>query len=405
MPTRLILLLSAVALAGCNKAPTTSTAPAKTVEVIVDHPTIKTIVDKEEFPGRLEPVNSVVVRSRVTGYLEKVHFMDGADVKIGDLLFEIDPLPYAAEAERAKAAVTQAVAKRDRLKKDYDRMNSASVGAVSKEELDRVTGDLAEAEAAVQVATANQKLADTNLAYTKVLAKTAGRIGRRMVDPGNLVKADDTILTTIVSQDSVYASFDIDERTLLRLNDEIAQGKISSLRKNPEDPSKAIQVEIIAQANEEEFRSTGDIDFTDNQVNPRTGTFRIRAVLENPAGRFSPGLYVRIRFPVGRRHDAVLVPEEAIGSDQGQKYVFLVNDKDEVIYRKVTLGPSEGKLRVIKKDKDKKEEGVSPTDRVVVSGMQRIKAGSKVTVKQTDHPATVDPSTTPSTTVTSVGGR
>src|SRR5262245_46120417 len=211
MPTRPIFLLTAVALAGCNKAAPTSTAPAKPVEVIVDSPTIDNITDTEEFPGRLEPVDSVIVRSRVTGYLEKVHFVDGADVKIGDLLFEIDPLTYAAEAERTKAAVTQAVAKRDRLKKDYDRINSAAVGAVSKEELDRVSGDLAEAEAAVQVATANQKYAETNLAYTKVLAKTSGRIGRRMVDPGNLVKADDTILTTIVALDPVYASFDVDE--------------------------------------------------------------------------------------------------------------------------------------------------------------------------------------------------
>jgi RND family efflux transporter MFP subunit len=306
-------------------------------------------------------------------------------------LFEIDPLPYAAEAERAKAAVTQAVAKRDRLKKDYDRMNSASVGAVSKEELDRVTGDLAEAEAAVQVATANQKLADTNLAYTKVVAKTTGRISRRMVDPGNLVKADDTVLTTIISHDPVYASFDVDERTLLRLNDLIAQGKIPALRQD--------HIEVgVALSNETGFPHSGVIDFTDNQVNPRTGTFRIRAVLKNPTGLFTPGLYARLRFPVGKPHQAYLVPEEAIGSDQGQKYVFLVNDKNEVVYRKVILGAPAGKFRVI-------ESGVAPTDRVVIVGMQRIKAGGKVTVKQTDHPATIDPSTTPSTTVTSVGGR
>jgi RND family efflux transporter MFP subunit len=241
------------------------------------------------------------------------------------------------------------------------------------------------------VATAKQKYAETTLAYTKIVAKTAGRIGRRMVDPGNLVKADDTILTTIVCHDPVYASFDVDERTLLRLNDLIAQGKIPALRQD--------RIEVgVALSNETGFPHTGVIDFTDNQVNPRTGTIRIRAVLPNPKGLYSPGLYVRLRFPVGRPHPAYLVPEEAVGSDQGQKFVFLVNDKDEVVYRKVTLGPPAGKLRVI-------ESGVVPADRVVVIGMQRIKAGSKVAVKHVDRPVPVEPTSGPTSTITAAGGR
>jgi RND family efflux transporter MFP subunit len=406
--------LSAVALAGCNKTATTPTAPAEPVKVIVTYPTTDGITDTEEFPGHLDPVAKVDVRSRVTGYLEKIHFVDGADVKAGDRLFQIDPLPYAAEAERAKAAVTQAVAKRDRLKKDYDRMNSALVGAVSKEELDRVTGDLAEAEAAVQVATANQKLADTNLAYTKVVAKTTGRISRRMVDEGNLVKADDTILTTIVSHDPVYASFDVDERTLLRLSEKVVKGEIPSLRVNPEDPKKPIEVEI-ALSDDKGFVHKGTIDFTDNQVNPRTGTFRIRAVLENPTGLFSPGLYVRIRFPVGRKHDAVMVPEEAIGSDQGRKFVFVIADakkipptdpadpiKGEGVVRdrKVELGPAYGSKRVVK-------DGIKADDIVVVRGLQRLRNDTKVgflwPAKPTEKPASDPP--TKSVTATVSGGR
>jgi RND family efflux transporter MFP subunit len=415
MPTRSLIFLFALALAGCNKAATTPTAPAKPIEVMVEHPSIKkSITDTVEFPGRLEPFDSIVVRSRVTGYLENFNFEDGADVKKGKLLFEIDPLPYVAEFERAKAAVTQAVAKRDRLKKDFDRMSSASAGAVSKEELDRVTGDLAEAEAAVQVATANRKLAETNLDYTKITAKTAGRISRRMVDPGNLVKADETVLTTIVALDPVYASFDIDERTLLELGLS-RDNLIMSYR------SKKIQVGV-ALADEKGFYWPGgrqlyrpaDIKFVDNQVNSRTGTIRLRALLPNPKFILSPGLYVRILFPVRELKDAVLIPEEAIGSDQGQKFVFVITGakkmpntdakgrilgEGEVRYRKVEMGPAYGSLRVIK-------DGVKDKEIVVVRGMQRLKDGTKVQfpwpAKPIEKPASYPP--TKSVTATVSGG-
>jgi RND family efflux transporter MFP subunit len=414
MPTRLILLLSTVALAGCNKAPTTSTTPAKTVEVIVAFPTTDNIPETEEFPGRLEAVDSVVVRSRVTGYLENFNFVDGADVKKGDLLFEIDPLTYAAEAEQAKAAVTQAVAKRDRLKKDFDRMTSAAAGAVSKEELDRVTGDLAEAEAAVQVATAKQKYADTNLAYTKVYAKTSGRISRRMVDPGNLVKADDTVLTSIVALDHLYASFDLDERTLLKLGLS-ADGLMAYCR--DETPVGIILADekVFYWMNGKKLYRPGKIVFVDNQVNSRTGTIRVRALLANPKTALSPGLYVRILFPVRELKKAVLIPEEAIGSDQGQKFVFVIADAKKipttdpadpikgegvVRYRKVDLGPADGSKRVIK-------YGIKDDDFVVVSGLQRLRNDTKVSfpwpAKPTEKPASYPP--TKSVTATVSGGR
>ncbi len=389
MPTRLFAFLFFATLVGCNKSSTPTTNSAKPVEVVVDHPTIENITDTEEFPGRLEAVDSVIVRSRVTGYLDKIHFVDGAEVKKGQRLFDIDPLPYTAEAERSLAAVNQAVAKRDRLTKDYKRFQAAPKGALSTEELDRITGDLAEAAAAVEVANANLKLAQTNLAYTKILAKTSGQIGRRMVDPGNLVKADETILTTIVALDPIYASFDVDERTLLRLSRLVAGGPISKY--------KSDKVEVgVALSDETGFPHTGVIDFSDNKVNERTGTRRVRAVLANPDEFLSPGLYVRLRFPVGKPHKSILVPEEAIGSDQGQKYVFLVNEKDEVVYRKVTLGAQSGKNRVI-------DSGIKPSDRVIVSGIQRVRAGVKVMAKPAEHSAP-DESASPAT-ITASGGR
>ncbi|HEY2787093.1 MAG TPA: efflux RND transporter periplasmic adaptor subunit [Fimbriiglobus sp.] len=371
MPTRLIAFLILTALVGCNKPSVPAAAPGKLVEVVVDYPTIEDITDTEEFPGRLEPVDSVVVRSRVTGYLNAIHFVDGEDVPKGKLLFTVDPLPYLAVLERAQAEETQARAKRDRLKKDYARVMSASLGAVSNEERDRIEGDLAESEAAVKVAVAAVKIAQTNVDYTRITALTAGRIGRRMVDPGNLVKADETILATIVALDSVYATFDVDERTLLHLRRLLTDWAGSNIQKE--------KIVIgVGLSDETGFSHTGVIDFTDNQVNPRTGSIRVRALLSNADKFLAPGLYVRLRFPIGKPHKSILVPEEAIGSDQGQKYVFLVNEKDEVVYRKVLLGPQSGKNRVI-------ESGLKVDDRVIVSGLQRVRAGVKVTAKPVER--------------------
>lgn len=390
MPIRLTIFIVLLTLAGCNKAATPAVTAAKPVEVIVDRPTVEMITDTEEFPGRLEAVETVVVRSRVTGHLNDVYFADGADVPKGKLLFEIDPLSYQAEVERCEAAVSQALAKRDRLKKDFDRIQGASAGVLSTEEKDRIVGDLAEADAAVKAATAAVKYARTNLDYTKITAKIAGRIGRRLVDPGNLVKADETILATIVALDQLYASFDIDERTLLRLRRLGPEGVIVGKGQD--------RIEVgIALSDETGFPRTGIVDFDDNQVNPRTGTIRVRARLANTNKLLSPGLYVRVRFPVGKPHRAILIPEEAVASDQGQKYVFLVNDRNEVVYRKVTLGAQSGRNRVV-------ESGLSTSDLVIVNGLQRVRPGAKVTPKTAERPS-ADAGTSPPAQAVAAGGR
>jgi membrane fusion protein, multidrug efflux system len=367
-----ILLLGTAFLAGCEQAKP-KLAPTKPPVVLVSHPTTDTITDYEDFTGRTDAVFSVEVRARVTGYLERVYFEDGTEVKEGDLLFEIDPRPYQADLMRAKATVTQTESHLKRLDSDHRRAtNLFNRGAISREEFDRVEGDYAEAAASVDIAKANRDLSELNLAFTKVTAPISGRISRRMVDPGNLVKADETALTTIVSLDPMYVYFDVDERTLLRLRRLLREGKI----KSREEGEVAV---LVGLSDEEGFPHKGTVNFSDNRVDPNTGTLRVRAVISNPKPRvLSPGLFVRVRLPVGEPHKSILVPEQALGTDQGRKFIYLVNDKKEVVYRPVKVGLLSKGQRVI-------EEGLKGGETIIVSGLQRVRPGAKVEPKPAEE--------------------
>jgi RND family efflux transporter MFP subunit len=373
-------LLAAVGLTalGCNHAPQQA-ATVKPAEVFVTQPVTKEVTEFEDFTGRTEAVDSIEIRARVTGYLDKVHFKEGAEVKQGDLLFEIDPRPYQAELDRAEANVVQAQAHLTRLDSDFERAKGLIKNqAIGKEEFDRISGDRAEAAAALGVAQASRALAKLNLDYTKITAPITGRISRRYIDPGNLVKADDTVLTSVVSQDPIYAYFDVDERTVLRLRRLIQEGKIRSARET-EVPV------LLGLADEEGFSRHGTINFADNRVDPNTGTLRVRAIFPNAERILSAGLFVRIRLPVGTPHPALLIPEQALGTDQGQKFLYVVTPANEVEYRKVKIGPMSDGLRVI-------EDGLKAGERVIVNGLQRVRPGvTKVEAK----PA---PLTAPSTT-------
>lgn len=379
-----------VGLAGCSR-PAAVLAPVKPAEVFIGTPVKMVVTDYEDFTGRTEPYLMVDVRSRVTGYLDKIHFVDGKEVTADQPLFDIDPRTYKATLDQTIASVAQAESRLERLKRDFARVDSGvRTGIVTREEFDRVSGDRDEAIAALSLAKAAKTLAETNYNYTKILSPISGLISRRVIDRGNLVKADDTILTTIVALDKVYATFDIDERTMLRVRRLIQDGKIDSAR------SATMEVDI-GLADEEKFSLKGVIDFIDNKVDPATGTLRVRAVLDNPRKKIqtsasmavstqstpppdayiyllSPGLFVRVRLPIGKPHEAVLIPEEALGSNQGQKFVYLLNDKDEVIERFVDVGQQVGANRVINK-------GVQPGDRIIVSGLQRVRPGAKVNPK------------------------
>jgi RND family efflux transporter MFP subunit len=368
-----MVAVAAIALcsSGCQKAETKPQSK-KPAEVFVAAPTIDTVTEYQEFTGRTTAVNTVDVRSRVSGYLEQVLFRDGADVQAGQQLFVIDDRTYKATAANAAAMVAQATARRDSLtNQDRRSRDLRRTNAVSEEQYEIIAFQRAEAESAVTAAEAQKQLADLNVSYTRVLAPLSGVISNRRVDPGNLVKADDTILATIVSIDPIYAYFDVNERMVLHLRRLIQEGQI-------EEADEARVVVQVSLADEDDFQHRGTIDFLDNQIDPNTGTQRVRAVISNPQRLLSPGLFVRLRFPVGRPHQALLVPEEALGTDQGQRFLYVVNDKSEVVYRRVKVGMLTHGRRVI-------EDGLKPGEQVVVNGLQRVRPGDKVTTKPAEE--------------------
>jgi RND family efflux transporter MFP subunit len=364
--TAMILGLS-VALAGCARAP--SGAPPAPVSVTVSHPIERDVTDYADFTGRTAAVDSVELRSRVWGYLDKVNFKEGAMVKAGDVLFEIDPQTYRAALSQAEGTLASIQARLVRLDADFERTRKAlESNSVTPQEFDKVAGDRAEAAASREAQKAAVERAKLDLKYTKVVAPVSGRVSRYFVTVGNLVQAGDqgggTLLTTIVSVDPMYAYFDVDERTVLRVRQLVREGKSES----PRDGGFPVALGL---ANEDGFPHQGTIDFVDNQVAPRTGTIRVRGVFANKAQVLLPGVFVRVRTPVGRRHTAVLVNERALDTDQGQRILYVVNDKNEVVARPVRLGALHDGLREI-------TDGLKPGERVIVTGLQQIRPGAAV---------------------------
>lgn len=371
----ILLLGGAFFLLGCNRAPAPPADP-KPPEVVVGRPILREVTEHEEFTGRTEAVMSVDVRARVTGYLEKALFKEGTDVKKGDLLFEIDRRTYQADLDRTQAQVRQGEATLERIGTDYQRARVLVPSrAISREELDKITGSRSEAEASVAGSRAAMRMAKLNLDFTKITAPLSGRISRRLCDPGNLVKADETVMTSIVQLDPIHAYFDIDERTVLRLRRLVQQGKLRSSR----DSTIPVQLGL---ADEDGFSLRGVIDFVDNKLDAGTGTLRVRVVIGNEKLLLSPGMFVRLRLPVSLPSRSALVPEEALASDQGQKFLYVLNEKDEVVYRQVRTGQLFDGLRVISK-------GLAPGERVILSGQQRVRPGGRVTPRQVESPARV----------------
>jgi RND family efflux transporter MFP subunit len=344
--------------------------------------TVSRLVDREvtdyaDFTGRTAAVDSVEVRARVWGYLEKVNFKEGALVSKGDVLFEIDPRLYRADFERTRGTVAQYDARVHRTERDYRRAKTLLArAAVGQEEYDRYEADYREAVANFDVAKANRDFAALNLEYTRITAPVSGRVSRYVVTVGNLIRSGDqsggTLLTTLVSVDPMYVYFDMDERTVLRVRELIRAGKATSARET------AWPV-WLGLATDEGFSHRGAIDFEDNQVNPRTGTLRVRGVFPNKDEALSPGFFARVRVPIGRAHRALLVTDRAVDTDQGQKVLYVVNEKNEVVSRAVRLGALHDGLREI-------TEGVGAAERIIVSGLQQVRPGDKVEPKLVEVP-------------------
>jgi multidrug efflux system membrane fusion protein len=413
-----LLIALVAAIAGCNQA-ASQTGPPQQQEpqVVYDTPITQVVTDYEDFPGRVEAIYTVDVRARVSGYLKDVNFRDGQEVKKDDVLFLIDPRPFQATYDRQKAALEQAEAHAVRLNNEYRRAKILyeQGRSISREEFDRYAFDHAEAEAALSTAKANLDLARLDLDWTKVRADlpagVTGRLSRRMVDPGNLIKADDTMMTTIVSQDPLYIYFDVHEQAMLRIRRLLEEGKLKAKSEKEVTILISLSDEKDAATGEPVFPHQGVVDFTDNRVDLNTGTLRFRAKMSNPNGFITPGLFVKVRLPIGDSHPALMVREQSLQSDQGHKKVFVLLPKDEkgnayfiMIkdpltkkkklaldeadkpipgYRPVTvdvgaLGVLRGRYREVNKEikeGDEVNKGIKEGDLVVAMGMQKIRLG------------------------------
>jgi RND family efflux transporter MFP subunit len=363
-----IVLAGALFLTGCTRT-ASEAPPSAPARVTVSYPIERDVTDYADFTGRTAAVDSVEVRARAWGYLEKVNFTEGTLVKKGDVLFEIDPRLYRSDLDRARGTVALYDARVRRAERDFKRAASLLARrAIGQEEYDRYEGDYREAAANLDVARANCDLAAQNLDYTKVVAPVSGRVSRYVVTVGNLIQSGDqnggTLLTTIVSVDPIYVYFDMDERTVLRVRELVRAGKAKSA-------SETTWPVALGLINEDGFPHKGRINFEDNQVNPKTGTLRVRGVFSNKNEALSPGLFGRVRVPIGEAHNALLVTDRAIDTDLGQKVLHVVDEKNEVVSRPIRLGALHHGLREV-------ADGLGPGDRVIIDGLQQVTAGDTV---------------------------
>ncbi len=369
--TGLVLLLGGV-LTSCRR-PDSPPAHLPPVRVTVAVPLRRLSSEDRVFTGQTEAVESVEVRSRVTGYLDKICFKDGAEVKQGDLLFEIDPRPFQAALDQTTSQVKLRGADVKFRTAELKRAESLlPKNAISRSDYDEIVAKHEQAAAALETAKATQRADELNVKFTKLCSPIAGVTSRTQITRGNLVQADQTVLTTVVSVDPIYVYFDLDEHTILELQEMVRNGQIH-VQENQLIP---VAMEL---GDQHGFRHHGVIDFSENRLDASTGTIRLRGVFPNPKPSTGwrdlvPGLFARVRIPIGEPRQALMIAERAIGTDQGQKCVLVVNEKNQVESRPVTLGPQEGRLRVI-------TEGLKPSDRVIVIGMQRVRPGATVEVK------------------------
>jgi RND family efflux transporter MFP subunit len=369
--------------AGCQKESPQAAEPMPVVPI--SHPVMRPVTDSVDFTGRTDAVQSVNIVARVTGYLVQMPFAEGAEVKKGELLFQVDPQPYEAQVRLGEAQVASFEAQLQLAKKNFERVETLSKqNGISQQEFDQNKSAQDQAIAQLDSARANLEIYRLNLQYTRVTSPIDGQVSRYFLTLGNLINQDQTLLTTVVSLDPIYAFFDVDQRNLLRIRRAINEGRLPSRRASSSNEPQ-IPV-LLGMPGEQTFPYKGYINFANNQLNPNTGSIAVRGVFANPkppngARLMSPGMFVRIRLPLGPPHPALLVIDRAIQSDQGQKYVYVVNAANKTEYRQVVTGALEPDgLRAI-------SSGLTVDDWVVVGAIQQFRPNMEVKTEQTTMPS------------------
>ena len=366
--------LAALVLASCGEkqqAQAPGAAPPPSVSVA--NPVEKKVVEWDEYTGRFEPTDTVEVRARISGVLNEVKFTDGAVVKKGDLLFVIDPRPFQRVLDRDRAALQGAKVQVEFTQKDLERARPLMANStISQQVFDQRNQAVKTAEANVLSAEASVRSAELDVEFTQIRAPITGRISRKLISEGNFItggSGSGTLLTTIVSTDPIYFYFDISEADFLKYKRLLEQGKRPSSR----ETANPIEVGLQGDTG---FPIKGQMNFVDNRIDSATGSLRERATFQNPNGNLLPGLFARARVIGSGEYTAILLPDAAIATDQSNRFVFVVADDGAVSAKPVTLGPIIDGLRVIR-------TGVTPTDWVIVNGVQRARKGIKVKADKT----------------------
>ncbi|HEX8164511.1 MAG TPA: efflux RND transporter periplasmic adaptor subunit [Beijerinckiaceae bacterium] len=354
--------------------------------VTVAKPVVKEVVEYDDYTGRFEAAEAVDVRSRVSGYLEAVHFRDGSLVRKGDLLFTIDRRQYQAAVDQARAAVASARSRVAFAQADYERAQALGrTGNITEQVLEQRRQTLDIARADQQAAEAAVRTAELNLGFSEIRAPMGGKIGRKLISEGNLVTADQTLLTTIVSLDPIHFYFDVDERSYLSYMRNAISLNGAQPAQNGGAPQPAANVGsrlgdvLVGVSDEREPKRKARLDFTENRLDQQTGTIRARAVVSNPDLFLTPGVFGTIRIPGSPRYQGVLVPDEAVATDQDRRFVWVVAEDGTAAQRTVRPGPRIDGYRLIR-------EGLKGDETVVIAGLQRVRPGAKVTPQLKELP-------------------
>jgi len=374
----MVAAVAALALAGCGKKDEAPAAPPPGgggAPVTVAPAQTKSVTESQEFPARLEAVEKVDVRSRVTGYIQAVHFQQGTEVRKGDLLVTIDPRPNQAKVHRAEADVAALNTRIDLARIELTRAEKLLASqATSQREFDEKAAQVKDYEASLRALQATLDSQKLDLSFTRILAPISGRVGRAEITAGNFVQTEgpeSPLLTTIVSSSPIYVSFEIDERVFVKF---ALKGRVGG--RNAKLP---VEVGLMG---ENGFPHQAVLDYVDNRVDPNTGSVRLRAIMDNRDGLLTPGLYARVRLsdPAGA-NEAVVVPDRAVGTDQDRKFVYVVGADKTAQYRPVKTGPAVEGLRVV-------FDGLKSGEMVIVNGLLRVRPGQPVAAEQ-EKPAIV----------------